>query len=161
MIRSLLTAFVLAASLTGCSAGQLSEKLEQLPPSLGGMPANTPPPPANSYQYPAVHEMPVPRLNEPLSEDQQWKLEQELNAVRDRQEGVKPKAAVAQPRTAAKPWLRLAPINGRLREMSMMTNRKGAAAIPLTIATNTNRLIGLTEARVRAVPPRVPKARRT
>jgi hypothetical protein len=40
--------------------------------------------------------------------------------------------------------------------MIMTTMRKGAAAIPLTPATRTSSVIGLTEVRVRAVPPRVP-----
>jgi hypothetical protein len=82
--RSLLAALAVAASLTGCSAGPLGE---QLPQSLGGLPAGTPPPPATPYQYPAVHDMPPPRATEPMSEEQQYRLEKELNALRDRQEG--------------------------------------------------------------------------
>ena len=85
--RSLLAAFAVAASLTGCSAGPLGE---QLPQSLGGLPAGTPPPPSTPYQYPAVHDMPPPRSTEPMTEDQQYRLEQELNALRDRQEGTPP-----------------------------------------------------------------------
>jgi hypothetical protein len=82
--RSLLAALAVAASLTGCSAGPL---VEQLPQSLGGLPAGTPSPPATPYQYPAVHDMPPPRATEPMSEEQQYRLEKELNALRDRQEG--------------------------------------------------------------------------
>jgi hypothetical protein len=82
-----LAALAVAASLTGCSAGPLGE---QLPQSLGGLPAGTPPPPATSYQYPPVHDMPPPRATDPMTEDEQWRLEKELNAVRERQEGVKP-----------------------------------------------------------------------
>jgi len=33
-----------------------------------------------------VHDMPPPRATEPLSDEQQWKLEQDLNALRSRQE---------------------------------------------------------------------------
>jgi hypothetical protein len=40
--------------------------------------------------------------------------------------------------------------------MIMTTMRKGAAAIPLTPATRTSSVIGLTGLRVRPVPPRVP-----
>jgi hypothetical protein len=86
--RSLLAALAVAASLTGCSAGPLSE---QLPQSLGGLPAGTPPPPATPHQYPAVHDMPPPRATEPMTEEQQYRLEKELNAVRDRQEGAQTK----------------------------------------------------------------------
>ena len=84
--RSLLAAFAVAASLTGCSAGPLADKLEQMPQSLGGLPPDTPKAPAMPYQYPAVHDMPPPRSAEPMSEDQQFRLEKELNAARDRQE---------------------------------------------------------------------------
>jgi hypothetical protein len=82
--RSLLAAFAVAASLTGCSAGPLGD---QLPQGLGGLPAGTPPPPATPYQYPAVHDMPPPRSTEPMTEEQQYRLEKELNALRERQEG--------------------------------------------------------------------------
>jgi hypothetical protein len=103
--RSLLAACAVAASLTGCSAGPLGDKLEQLPQSLGGMPPDLPKAPAMPYQYPAVHDMPPPRAAEPLSEDQQYRLEKELNAARDRQEAANPdaqKAAEAGKKTAKK-----------------------------------------------------------
>ena len=82
IVRSTLAALCLAGALTGCSAGPL----EQLPQSLGGLPPDAPAPPQKDYEYPAVHDMPPPRSSEPLSEDQQWKLEQDLKALRDRQE---------------------------------------------------------------------------
>ena len=82
-IRTILAACCLAAWLTGCSAGPVGDTLPQ---SLGGLPADTPPPPKAPYQYPAVHDMPPPRATDPLSEKQQWQLEQDLNALRDRQE---------------------------------------------------------------------------
>ncbi len=84
--RSLLAAFAVAASLTGCSAGPLTQELEHMPQSLGGLPADAPRAPASSYAYPAVHDMPPPRSSEPMSEEQQYRLEQELTRVRDRQE---------------------------------------------------------------------------
>jgi hypothetical protein len=83
LIRSILAACCLAAWLTGCSAGPLGEGLPQ---SLGGLPADTPPPPKVPYQYPAVHDMPPPRATQPLTDAQQWKLEQDLTALRNRQE---------------------------------------------------------------------------
>ena len=82
IIRSTLAALCLAGALSGCSAGPL----EQLPQSLGGLPSDAPPPPKTNYDYPAVHDMPPPRATEPMGEDQQWKLEQDLKALRDRQE---------------------------------------------------------------------------
>jgi len=84
LIPSILMAFGLAAALTGCSAGPL---IEQLPQSMGGLPPDAPQPPQKHYEYPAVHDMPPPRATEPLSEEQQWKLEQDLKALRNRQEG--------------------------------------------------------------------------
>jgi predicted small lipoprotein YifL len=82
LVRSTLAALALAGALTGCSAGPL----EQLPQSMGGLPSDAPQPPKTTYEYPAVHDMPPPRTSEPLSEDQQWKLEHDLKALRDRQE---------------------------------------------------------------------------
>ena len=93
--RSLLAAFAVVASLTGCSAGPLSDSLKQMPESLGGLPPDAPKTPAMPYQYPAVHDMPPPRSDEPLSEDRQWQLEKELNAARDRQEAANPEAQKA------------------------------------------------------------------
>jgi hypothetical protein len=102
--RSLLAAFAVAASLTGCSAGPLTEKFEQLPQSLGGLPSDTPKAPAMPYQYPAVHDMPPPRPTEPMSEEQQYRLEKELSALRDRQEGVTAdKKTVKKKPTSAQP----------------------------------------------------------
>jgi hypothetical protein len=73
----------LAAGLAGCSAGPVADSL---PPSLG-LPAGAPERPTTAYQYPAVHDMPPPRTTQPMSEEQQQKLENELATVRDRQEG--------------------------------------------------------------------------
>ena len=79
----MLAACWIAASLTGCSAGPLGETLPQ---SLGGLPADPPPPPKVPYQFPAVHDMPPPRATEPLTDKQQWELEKDLTRLRDRQE---------------------------------------------------------------------------
>ena len=50
-------------------------------------PAGAPARPAVAYQYPAVHDMPPPRPDQPLTDEQQIQMEQELLNVRDRQEG--------------------------------------------------------------------------
>jgi len=109
--RSLLAAFAVAASLTGCSAGPLSDTIKQMPESLGGLPPDAPKTPAMPYQYPAVHDMPPPRSDELLSEDRQWRLEKELNAVRERQEAVNPEAQKAA--EAAKKMAKKKPAPGQ------------------------------------------------
>ena len=77
----------MAVLLTGCSAGPLIDKL---PPEVG-LPKDTPARPETPYQYPAVHDMPPPRGGtDPLTEDDQVKLENDLKAVRDRQPGRPP-----------------------------------------------------------------------
>jgi hypothetical protein len=72
----------LAAMLAGCT----SATFEHLPSDIGGLPADAPAPPATAYQYPAVHDMPPPRSDTPLTAEQQIQAEKELVAVRDRQE---------------------------------------------------------------------------
>lgn len=76
-----------AALLAACTPGTA---VDDLPGGLG-LPAGTPARPAASYNYPAVHDMPPPRSTTPLSEQQQFSLERDLQAARDRQEG-KPSA---------------------------------------------------------------------
>ncbi|HEY0222932.1 MAG TPA: hypothetical protein VGC38_00285, partial [Pseudolabrys sp.] len=80
-------------ALAGCSAGPWSD---QMPQSLGGLPADAPARPLSPYQYPAVHDMPPPRATKPMNDEEQFKLEKELSAIRDRQlsqEGQKPAKA--------------------------------------------------------------------
>jgi hypothetical protein len=86
--RSLLAALSLVAlaALVGCSSGQV---IDDLPANMG-LPAETPARPATPYQYPAVHDMPPPRATEPMSAEDQLRLEKELTAARNRQEGRKP-----------------------------------------------------------------------
>jgi hypothetical protein len=81
--RSILAACSLAAGLSGCAAGQVGEAI---PHNLGGMPADVPAAPRVPYQYPAVHDMPPPRATEPLTDEQQFRLEQDLTTLRNRQE---------------------------------------------------------------------------
>lgn len=77
----LLTA-AMVLGLAGCSANPLADRL---PEAAGGLPAGAPARPTTPYQYPAVHDMPPPRASKPLSEEDQVKLEKDLQATRDRQ----------------------------------------------------------------------------
>jgi hypothetical protein len=83
LLRSTVVIVGLGMTLVGCAAAPL---VDQLPANIG-LPAGTPARPATPYQYPAVHDMPPPRATAPLSEEQQFKLEQELQSARDHQEG--------------------------------------------------------------------------
>src|SRR3990172_7431154 len=80
---SRLTVFGLAVALAGCAPGPVIDRL----PGDVGLPARAPLRPESSYQYPAVHDMPPVRATPTMSEDEQLKLEKELAATRDRQEG--------------------------------------------------------------------------
>ena len=82
--RSLWAALGLAALLSACAPGSVIDKL----PGDMGLPAGTPQRPATAYEYPAVHDMPPARVAPPLTEEQQVKLEKELDAARDRQETI-------------------------------------------------------------------------
>ena len=82
--RSLWAALGLAASLSACAPGSVIDKL----PGDLGLPAGTPQRPATAYEYPAVHDMPPARVAPPLTEEQQVKLEKELDAARDQQETI-------------------------------------------------------------------------
>lgn len=81
----------MAMLLTACESGPL---IDSLPNQIGGLPAGTPQRPAEPYKFPAVHDMPPPRATDPLTDEQQLKLERELQAIRDRQEAAEtPKKA--------------------------------------------------------------------
>jgi hypothetical protein len=83
---------------------------------MGGLPQGAPARPnVTNRQYPAVYDTPAPRSTTPLSEDDQVKLEKDLQAIRDRQAAaaaadaappapapVAPKPAATKP-AAAKP----------------------------------------------------------
>jgi hypothetical protein len=75
-----LPTLVLAVGLGACSS-----TLSSLPTQLGGMPAGTPQQPAPAT-YPAVHDMPPPRPDVTLTQEEQKKAEAELMALRERQE---------------------------------------------------------------------------
>jgi hypothetical protein len=83
--RSILTALALAASLTGCSAGPLTDQL----PAEFKMPADVPQS-STHYQYPAVHDTPPPRAIKPMTAEQQLEMEKQLTTLRDRQEHALP-----------------------------------------------------------------------
>jgi hypothetical protein len=82
LLPSLLAGACLAVLLSGCESAPL---VDAIPGQVGGLPAATPARPAEPYKYPAVHDMPPPRATDPLTEEQQYRLEKELQAVRDRQ----------------------------------------------------------------------------
>jgi hypothetical protein len=77
-----LVAVAMILGLPGCSAGSV---FDRVPESLGGLPSDAPARPEGPAQYPAVHDMPPPRDTKPLSEEDQVKLEKDLQATRDRQ----------------------------------------------------------------------------
>jgi hypothetical protein len=93
LVRSVSAVLGLVA-LAACTGGRA---LENLPASMGGLPAGAPARPETPYEYPAVHDMPPPRATTPLTEEEQLKAEKELQAARDRQEG-----AVKKPAPGAK-----------------------------------------------------------
>jgi hypothetical protein len=88
--RFLLTALGLIA-LGGCSSTQIVDDL----PGVIGLPQDAPARPATPYQFPAVHDMPPPRTTEPMSAEDQLRMEKELSAARDRQENGKAAAEKA------------------------------------------------------------------
>jgi hypothetical protein len=63
--------------------------MERLPESLGGLPANAPARPATPLGYPAVHDMPPPRADKPMTDQEQLQTEKALTSARDRLEGTK------------------------------------------------------------------------
>ena len=80
--RTLWAAGILALSASPCLAQSVFGKL---PESLGGLPADAPAVPKTPYQYPAVHDMPPPRNDKTLSDDQQLNLLNQLEDARDLQ----------------------------------------------------------------------------
>jgi hypothetical protein len=87
--RQAMLGTVVALALTGalgdCAPAQ-QHLGDQLSPSLGGLPQNAPQRPAtNTYQYPAVHDMPPQRPMSLMSEEERRRLEAELGRVRDQQ----------------------------------------------------------------------------
>jgi hypothetical protein len=71
---------VCVAALAGCTS-----VLSEMPSAIGGLPQGTPERPATSPAYPAVHDMPPPRPNSVLTEDEKKRVEAELAAIRAEQ----------------------------------------------------------------------------
>ncbi len=92
--RSIVVAAAMAAALAGCSAGQLGDTL---PNSMGGLPEGAPARPATTSKFPLVHDMPAPRSTTPMSDEDQLKLEKDLEAARARQEAIAAAAAAPVP----------------------------------------------------------------
>jgi len=101
--RSIVAAAVMAAALAGCSAGQLGDTL---PNSMGGLPEGALARPNTTRQFPAVHDMPAPRSTTPMSDEDQLKLEKDLQEARTKQEAIAaqpdPGSTPAPPPVAAK-----------------------------------------------------------
>jgi hypothetical protein len=74
---------VVSVILAGCTVGNLGDRL---PTAAGGLPENAPPRPATPGTYPAVHDMPPPRSENVLSDEERKKLEDDLIAARKRNE---------------------------------------------------------------------------
>ncbi len=75
---------------------------------MGGLPAGAPERPTTPGTFPAVHDMPPPRSDAVLTDDEQAKLEKDLSALRTRQGKVAgtdpaPAAAATKPKAGAKP----------------------------------------------------------
>ncbi len=81
-----------AAFLTGCASESV---FDNLPHSMGGLPSDAPARPATAPAFPAVHDMPPPRTNQTLSDDERQSLENNLRALRDRTRQQNPDAAQA------------------------------------------------------------------
>lgn len=81
-LSAVLAPFAFGVMLAGC--GSLIG--DYLPAAMGGTPANVPARPAEPLAYPAVHDMPPARTEAVLTEEELKKAEQELIALRDRQE---------------------------------------------------------------------------
>jgi hypothetical protein len=98
--RTIVSTVMLAALLAGCSAGQLGDTL---PNSMGGLPDGAPARPnVTNRQFPAVYDRPAPRSTDPMSEEEQVKMEKDLQALRDRQNAAA-KTDGTTPAPAAKP----------------------------------------------------------
>ncbi len=80
-----LLAMILAGAGAGCTSlsSGISAGVADLPAPIG-LPPGTPSRPAVAPEYPAVHDIPPPRDNKLLTEEERVKLEQDLAAARDR-----------------------------------------------------------------------------
>jgi hypothetical protein len=83
MRRGLAAAWLVSGSviLAGCTVGSLGD---HLPTAAGGLPESAPARPATPTAYPAVHDMPPPRSENVLTDEERKKLEDDLIAARKR-----------------------------------------------------------------------------
>ncbi|MBN9603208.1 MAG: hypothetical protein J0G33_09770 [Afipia felis] len=89
-----------AALLTlGQMLGACASHVADMP--VVGLPANTPERPAVAPAYLPVNDTPPPRTEAPMTPEQRAQLTRDLTAARDRQEGVKARAA--KPRASNPP----------------------------------------------------------
>jgi hypothetical protein len=72
----------LGALVAGCAGG--TPLGEQVPTTMGGLPADVPPRPSAQAPTPAVHDLPPSRADAPLDAAGQKKLESDLAAERVR-----------------------------------------------------------------------------
>jgi hypothetical protein len=112
-IAAAVGAIVIAAGLSGCAgiSQKFAEGASQAPGI--GLPAAAPARPAAAPAYPAVHDIPPPRNSVVLTNFEQQKLEDDLVAARDHQQGtvgvpLQPKKKSKQ---AEKPQQTVAPVS--------------------------------------------------
>lgn len=79
------TGIALLSLTTGCTSSN-GPAFSNLPPSMGGLPADAPARPvADQTAYPAVHDMPPPRAAATLTPEQVQAVEAEIAFARERQ----------------------------------------------------------------------------
>ena len=90
------------AGLGGCASinQQAADSLSQAPAI--GLPANAPARLAEPLPFPAVHDMPPPRSSSMLTEIEQQKMEDDLVAVRNRQQAIAGTKLKAKPASKGK-----------------------------------------------------------
>ena len=98
LVKPLRGAVLLLGATTmvaGCSS------LSDVPTWAGGLPADAPARPTVDAPFPAVHDVPPPRNERTLTDDQQVRLEKDLAAARERvSPGSGQAAAAAAKKTA-------------------------------------------------------------
>lgn len=87
---------IAAAALGACSASMI----DSLPTEVGGLPANTPKRPGTVAPYPSVNDV-RGRSDTPLTSQQQFELEEELNNLRARQNDLQNKDAISRAQAEA------------------------------------------------------------
>lgn len=112
------TTVVLAVLLASCSPGII----DRIPTEVGGLPDNAPQRGQTQPAYPAVHDVPPSRPVAPLSDDEQLRLEKDLDAVRKKQGGLQ------DPTTGARGAAANAIASGELAKAKAAAKKKPSAA---------------------------------